>query len=115
MANAFHRLCHFRWHIFFVVLGQHFGCRYGCGINQGALRYYPLPLTEQVGENAGIGDRQLAQRVRHGEGDRRALAAHDGNAMREILQLHLRNKRDVVLEQLRQNATPEPASRGTDA
>jgi len=31
-----------------------------------------------------------------------ALVAHDGNAMREILQQHLRNKRDVVLEQLRE-------------
>jgi DNA-binding GntR family transcriptional regulator len=33
-----------------------------------------------------------------------ALVAHDGNAMREILQQHLRNKRDVVLEQLRETA-----------
>lgn len=31
-----------------------------------------------------------------------ALAAHDGNAMREILQQHLRNKRDVVLELLKE-------------
>ena len=31
-----------------------------------------------------------------------ALAAHDGAAMREVLQQHLRNKRDVVLEQLRE-------------
>ncbi len=30
-----------------------------------------------------------------------ALARHDGAAMREVLQQHLRNKRDVVLEQLR--------------
>ncbi|GAB3663599.1 GntR family transcriptional regulator [Ramlibacter alkalitolerans] len=30
-----------------------------------------------------------------------ALAAHDGNAMRQVLLSHLRNKRDVVLEQLR--------------
>jgi DNA-binding GntR family transcriptional regulator len=29
-----------------------------------------------------------------------ALAAHDGAAMREVLLAHLRNKRDVVLEQL---------------
>lgn len=29
-----------------------------------------------------------------------ALATHDGAAMREILQQHLRNKRDVVLEQM---------------
>jgi len=33
-----------------------------------------------------------------------ALGAHDGQAMREILQQHLRNKRDVVLEQLREAA-----------
>ncbi|MBC5783176.1 GntR family transcriptional regulator [Ramlibacter sp. USB13] len=33
-----------------------------------------------------------------------ALVARDGQAMREILQLHLRNKRDVVLEQLREAA-----------
>lgn len=31
-----------------------------------------------------------------------ALAAHDGKAMREILQQHLRNKRDVVLELLKE-------------
>jgi DNA-binding GntR family transcriptional regulator len=31
-----------------------------------------------------------------------ALAAHDGAAMREVQQAHLRNKRDVVLEQLRE-------------
>lgn len=31
-----------------------------------------------------------------------ALAARDAAAMREVLQLHLRNKRDVVLEQLRE-------------
>ena len=31
-----------------------------------------------------------------------ALAAHDGAAMREVLLTHLRNKRDVVLEQLRE-------------
>jgi DNA-binding GntR family transcriptional regulator len=30
-----------------------------------------------------------------------ALAAHDGGAMRQVLLSHLRNKRDVVLEQLR--------------
>ena len=30
-----------------------------------------------------------------------ALAAHDGKAMREVLLAHLRNKREVVLEQLR--------------
>jgi DNA-binding GntR family transcriptional regulator len=33
-----------------------------------------------------------------------ALAARDGAAMREVLQQHLRNKRDVVLEQLREAA-----------
>ena len=33
-----------------------------------------------------------------------ALAAHDGSGMREVLQQHLRNKRDVVLEQLREAA-----------
>jgi DNA-binding GntR family transcriptional regulator len=33
-----------------------------------------------------------------------ALSAHDGSAMRDILQQHLRNKRDVVLEQLREAA-----------
>jgi DNA-binding GntR family transcriptional regulator len=32
-----------------------------------------------------------------------ALATHDGAAMREILQQHLRNKRDVVLEQMRES------------
>jgi DNA-binding GntR family transcriptional regulator len=31
-----------------------------------------------------------------------ALSAHDGPAMREVLLAHLRNKRDVVLEQLRE-------------
>jgi hypothetical protein len=31
-----------------------------------------------------------------------ALAARDGAAMREVLQTHLRNKRDVVLEQVRE-------------
>ena len=31
-----------------------------------------------------------------------ALAAHDSGAMREVLLAHLRNKRDVVLEQLRE-------------
>jgi DNA-binding GntR family transcriptional regulator len=31
-----------------------------------------------------------------------ALAAHDSTAMREVLLAHLRNKRDVVLEQLRE-------------
>ena len=30
-----------------------------------------------------------------------AVAAHDGAAMREVLLSHLRNKREVVLEQLR--------------
>ena len=33
-----------------------------------------------------------------------ALAAHDASGMREVLQQHLRNKRDVVLEQLREAA-----------
>jgi DNA-binding GntR family transcriptional regulator len=33
-----------------------------------------------------------------------ALAAHDGAAMRDVLLAHLRNKRDVVLEQLRKTA-----------
>jgi DNA-binding GntR family transcriptional regulator len=33
-----------------------------------------------------------------------ALAAHDAAGMREVLQQHLRNKRDVVLEQLREAA-----------
>jgi DNA-binding GntR family transcriptional regulator len=39
-----------------------------------------------------------------------ALAAHDGNAMREILQQHLRNKRDVVLEQLREATKKQGAA-----
>jgi DNA-binding GntR family transcriptional regulator len=39
-----------------------------------------------------------------------ALAAHDGAAMREVLQAHLRNKRDVVLEQLREEAKKQGAA-----
>jgi DNA-binding GntR family transcriptional regulator len=39
-----------------------------------------------------------------------ALAAHDGAAMREVLQAHLRNKRDVVLEQLREDAKKQGAA-----
>jgi DNA-binding GntR family transcriptional regulator len=31
-----------------------------------------------------------------------ALARHDAAAMREVLLTHLRNKRDVVLEQMRE-------------
>jgi DNA-binding GntR family transcriptional regulator len=38
-----------------------------------------------------------------------ALAAHDGAAMREVLLSHLRNKREVVLEQLR-GAQPTKAT-----
>jgi DNA-binding GntR family transcriptional regulator len=36
-----------------------------------------------------------------------ALDRHDGAAMREVLQQHLRNKRDVVLEQLREAAAKQ--------
>ena len=39
-----------------------------------------------------------------------ALAAHDGAAMREVLLSHLRNKREVVLEQLRAAHSQEAAS-----
>jgi DNA-binding GntR family transcriptional regulator len=39
-----------------------------------------------------------------------ALAAHDCAAMREVLQAHLRNKRDVVLEQLREEAKKQGAA-----
>jgi DNA-binding GntR family transcriptional regulator len=39
-----------------------------------------------------------------------ALAAHDGAAMREVLLTHLRNKRDVVLEQLREARSQGAAS-----
>jgi DNA-binding GntR family transcriptional regulator len=39
-----------------------------------------------------------------------ALAARDGAAMRDVLQLHLRNKRDVVLEQLREASTKRGAA-----
>jgi DNA-binding GntR family transcriptional regulator len=39
-----------------------------------------------------------------------ALAAHDGAAMREVLQAHLRNKREVVLEQLREDAKKQGAA-----
>jgi DNA-binding GntR family transcriptional regulator len=39
-----------------------------------------------------------------------ALAAHDGAAMRDVLQAHLRNKRDVVLEQLREDAKKQGAA-----
>jgi DNA-binding GntR family transcriptional regulator len=39
-----------------------------------------------------------------------ALAAHDSAAMREVLLTHLRNKREVVLEQLRAARTQEAAS-----
>jgi DNA-binding GntR family transcriptional regulator len=35
-----------------------------------------------------------------------ALAARDAGAMREVLLTHLRNKRDVVLEQLRRESAP---------
>jgi DNA-binding GntR family transcriptional regulator len=37
-----------------------------------------------------------------------ALAAHDGAAMRQVLLAHLRNKRDVVLELLREASTGGP-------
>jgi DNA-binding GntR family transcriptional regulator len=37
-----------------------------------------------------------------------ALAAHDGAAMRQVLLAHLRNKRDVVLELLREAGTGSP-------
>jgi DNA-binding GntR family transcriptional regulator len=37
-----------------------------------------------------------------------ALAAHDGAAMRQVLLAHLRNKRDVVLELLREASTGSP-------
>ena len=36
-----------------------------------------------------------------------ALVARDGAAMREVLLTHLRNKRDVVLEQLREAAAAD--------
>jgi DNA-binding GntR family transcriptional regulator len=39
-----------------------------------------------------------------------ALAAHDANAMREVLLTHLRNKREVVLEQLREAGRQEARS-----
>jgi DNA-binding GntR family transcriptional regulator len=39
-----------------------------------------------------------------------ARAAHDGAAMRDVLQAHLRNKRDVVLEQLREDAKKQGAA-----
>lgn len=39
-----------------------------------------------------------------------ALAAHDGAAMRDVLQGHLRNKRDVVLEQLREEMKKQGAA-----
>jgi DNA-binding GntR family transcriptional regulator len=39
-----------------------------------------------------------------------ALAAHDGAAMREVLLAHLRNKREVVLEQLRAAQAPREAA-----
>lgn len=39
-----------------------------------------------------------------------ALAARDANAMREVLLTHLANKRDVVLEQLREQRRPAEAS-----
>jgi DNA-binding GntR family transcriptional regulator len=45
----------------------------------------------------------------------KALQARDGATLARVLMEHLNNKRDVVLEQLRQNAAPEPAPRGTDA
>lgn len=41
----------------------------------------------------------------------KALAAHDGAAMRELLAAHLRSKRDVVLAQFRQQTPPPPAAR----
>jgi DNA-binding GntR family transcriptional regulator len=39
-----------------------------------------------------------------------ALSARDGAAMRDVLQQHLRNKRDVVLEQLREVASTRGAA-----
>jgi len=45
----------------------------------------------------------------------KALQARDGAALARVLMAHLNNKRDVVLEQLRQNAVPVPDARGTDA
>jgi DNA-binding GntR family transcriptional regulator len=39
-----------------------------------------------------------------------ALATHDAVAMRDVLLAHLRNKRDVVLEQLRE-AQPAGAAK----
>lgn len=40
-----------------------------------------------------------------------ALAARDGAAMREVLQAHLRNKRDVVLEQLHEAGAARQGAR----
>jgi DNA-binding GntR family transcriptional regulator len=39
-----------------------------------------------------------------------ALARHDGSAMRDVLLAHLRNKREVVLDQLRAARKKEATS-----
>ena len=39
-----------------------------------------------------------------------ALSAHDASAMRTVLVAHLNHKRDVVIEQLRAAAAPNPSA-----
>ena len=54
MPRLFQRVLHFRWHVGFIVLGQHFLGFKAVGADQGAIGDDALPFAEQVRQDALI-------------------------------------------------------------
>lgn len=65
-------------HIILVMLGQNaVGHETVGGGIKNAFRHHALPLTEKIGQDAGIADRHVCFTVRHGKAHRTALATLD--------------------------------------
>ena len=76
MTGAFERFGGFRRHVVFIVLGQHLAClKTAIGLHQ-SLRDHPTTFLEQVGKDAGEGDRDGVSVVGNAEAHCCAVSLH---------------------------------------
>ena len=77
VAGPLQRVGHFLGHVGLVVLGQHFGGAERAVRLQRAQRHHALPFAEQIGQDAGIADRDGGGAIGDAEAHRRACALAD--------------------------------------